>query len=99
MPYDADVSLERYDVEGGRRKPAHGVPAETRDLEAIVTTLEVAAIFLTPTPGATFTRQQLLEEAQRLNGDEVKIREEDLRIVLKKHGFVKYAGGGRLCIR
>ena len=99
MPYDADVSQERYDVEDGRRRRTQRVPAESRDLEAIVTTLEVAAIFLTPTPGATFTRQRLLEEAQKLNGDEVKLREEDLKIVLKKHGFVKSVGGGKLCIR
>ena len=99
MPYDADVSQERYDVEDGRRRRTHSVPAETRDLEAIVTTLEVAAIFLTPTMGATFTRERLLEEAQKLNGDEIKLREEDFRIVLKKHGFIKSAGGGKLCIR
>jgi hypothetical protein len=75
------------------------VTADRRDLEAIVTLLELAAVYLTPTPDATFTVEELLIEAHRLGGDEVRIEVDDVKIVLGKAGFLKKLKGGLLCLK
>jgi hypothetical protein len=63
-----------------------------KDLEAIVTVLQLAAIELTPTAGALFTVTELLAQVRELAGDEINIDESDVRIVLDKSGFLKKEG-------
>jgi hypothetical protein len=69
-------------------------PADPRDLETIVTLLEVAAIFLTPKQGSSFTKEELLIQAQILGGEECRIREDDFNIVFPfcGHLFQKLPG-------
>jgi hypothetical protein len=68
-------------------------PADPRDLEALTTLLELAAIFLTEDPSSTFTAEQLVAEARDIAGDEVKFDENDLRIVLGTAGFLERLDG------
>ena len=67
--------------------------SDRRDLEAIVTLLELAAICLTTGPNVTFTKAQLLAEARRLAGEDIELDESDVNIVLGKAGFLKKIGG------
>lgn len=60
----------------------HATPMHPKDLEAIVTLLEIAAIFLTPAPGALFTLDELVAEAHKIAGAECEIDPKDARIVL-----------------
>lgn len=81
MSYDTDVGQERFSVESGRRARETN-PSRARDLEAIVTLLEVAALSLTAEPGQTFTVEQLIAEARDIAGEDVLLR--DVKIVLEK---------------
>jgi hypothetical protein len=92
MAYDIDVAVERFTVEAGHRKRVGNTPAQARDLETILTILEVAAISLTNVAGATFTRERLIKEARSIGGDEIDLREEDIDIVLHKQSFLKKSG-------
>ncbi|KAB2910495.1 MAG: hypothetical protein F9K40_02520 [Kofleriaceae bacterium] len=85
-----------YDFEtaSNRAPPTPPItPSNRRDLEAIVTLLELAAICLTHAPDADFTTEQLLAEARRLGGEEIHLEENDVRIVLGKAGFLRKVGG------
>jgi hypothetical protein len=63
MPYDFDGAVDRS-------PPQISAPRyEPTDLEAIVMALEIAAINLTPTTGAEFTLDQLLDEVERMDVD------------------------------
>jgi hypothetical protein len=84
-----------YDFESVSDKtpPTPQMPrSDRRDLEAIVTLLELAAIYLTPNPDAEFTVEELLGEAHRLGGADLMLEENDVRIVLGKAGFLKKVG-------
>ena len=94
-----DIGEVVYVSKGDRRQRVKKETINGRDLEAIVTTLEVAALSLSPESDSTFTRDQLIAEAHNLCGDSVTLQDEDIKIVLKKHGFVRRAGKGKLCIR
>ena len=98
MAYDVDVAQERYAIEEGLRRRVNNTSVQARDLETIVTVLEVAALSLTTEPGATFTREHLIEEAHKLSGDEVDLQDEDIKIVLTKQGFLRRVGK-ELCMR
>ena len=98
MAYDVDVAQERYAIEEGRRRRVDSTPAQASDLETIVTVLEVAALSLTSEPGATFSREHLIEEAHKLSGEKVDLQDEDIKIVLSKQGFLKRVGK-ELCMR
>ena len=98
MAYDVDLAQERYAIEEGRRRRVDNTPAQARDLETIVTVLEVAALSLTTEPGATFTREHLIEEAHKVSGEKVDLQDEDIKIVLSKQGFLKRVGK-ELCMR
>jgi hypothetical protein len=74
-------------------------PSDHRDLEAIVTLLELAAIRLTTTPQSEFTAEELIAEARRLGGYEIELDEGDIKIVLGKAGFLKKIPGGRLRLK
>jgi hypothetical protein len=76
MSFDFDEAIDR-------EAPRVGVPSQhPSDLEAIVTLLELAAIFLTPAPGATFTFDALIAQAHEIAGPDCLIQERDARIVL-----------------
>jgi hypothetical protein len=92
MAYDLDVAQERFIAEGGQRVRVSNTPANARDLETILTLLEVAALSLTNVSGATFTHDQLLREARKLGGPGIDLRDEDVGIVLKKQGFLQRSG-------
>lgn len=91
MPYD--VALERYRPTGDEPPRYQNEPVPAKDLEILVTLLEVAAISLTTGPEATFTRDELIEEARRLGGEGIVIDEKDVRIILEKASFVTWTAG------
>ena len=93
MAYDMEA-LDRYDHQGDQPARMGNARVNPRDLEAIVTLLEIAALSLTKSADATFTLKELIEEAKRLGGDEIEIEDKDVRIVLGKFGFLKSVGGG-----
>ena len=72
MSYDSDSAPPRVDTP----------PQHPQDLEAIVTLLELAAIFLTPAPGTLFTFDELIAQAHEIAGPECLIAPRDARIVL-----------------
>jgi hypothetical protein len=97
MSYDVDA-LPKFDI-GKQRFQRHderellaNVPASPKDLEALVTLLEVAALSLTPAPEVAFTYEELLKETRDLCGDEMKVEERDVRIVLEKASFLRKTG-------
>jgi hypothetical protein len=92
MSYDLDTTSDRLST-------PNIVPADRRDLEAIVTLLELAAISLTATPDSTFTSEELIEEARRYGGYEIELDEGDIKIVLGKAGFLKKMGAGRFRLK
>lgn len=98
MAYDVEIADERFVVEGAHRRRASNKSIQPRDLETILTVLEIAAMSLTKTPEATFTPAQLIKEAKEIGGDEVGVREDDIKIVLEKQGFL-YRVGKELRLR
>ncbi|TAJ87896.1 MAG: hypothetical protein EPO10_08565 [Reyranella sp.] len=92
MSYDFDVTIERYSYESGRRQSTTNKVSSGRDLEAIITLLEVAALSLTTEEGATFSREHLIREAREIGGPEIDLRDEDIDIVLQKQGFLARVG-------
>jgi hypothetical protein len=90
-----------YDFEGDDRSPpkvTDYVP-DKHDLEVIVTCLELAAIFLTPSDGSTFTYDELLAQAKDLGGKEFDLDERDVRIVLPFMKTIKKLPGRHLCMK
>lgn len=92
MAYDIDIAEERFAVEGGHRRRVQNVTVQPRDLETILTILEVAALSLMKTPDSTFTAKELIKEAKKIAGDELELREDDINIVLHKQGFLRKVG-------
>lgn len=91
MPYDAEdmrqnePSCETVRPRGHKdRRKVYG-----RDLEAIVTLLELAALELSPEPGVRFARDALLDTARRIGGPSIELEEKDVDIVLRNIGFLK----------
>jgi hypothetical protein len=93
VAYDMDVTLERFAEEAAPpvRRPNS---VNSKDLEAIVTLLEVAALALTNGPDDVFTLQELIETAIEMGGGRVHLDERDVEIVLGKTGFLKKVRGG-----
>lgn len=73
------------------------VPAK-HDLEVIVMCLELAAIFLTPSDGSTFTYDELFAEAKELGGPDFDLDEKDVKIVLPFLKSIKRLPDRRLCL-
>ncbi|GEP61396.1 hypothetical protein [Reyranella soli] len=92
MSYDFDVGSQHYSYETGKRARETNKVVSGRDLEAIVTLLEVAALSLTTEEGATFARERLIAEARELGGSEIELRDEDIDIVLQKQSFLTRVG-------
>jgi hypothetical protein len=87
MPYD--VAIERIVHEGQNSAQLKNEPVASKDLEALVTLLEVAALSLSDNPESTFSRDELIQEARLMAGTEFEIDERDARIVLEKATFVR----------
>ncbi|HEV2678135.1 MAG TPA: hypothetical protein VGV37_26645 [Aliidongia sp.] len=98
MAYDLDIAAERFDLHDGRRVRGNS-RMHSKDLEAIVTLLEIAALSLTVTPESTFTIDELVEEARKFAGTEIDLSELDVKIVLKKSGFLIKIGGREYRLR
>ncbi|HET7084424.1 MAG TPA: hypothetical protein VFI23_06615 [Rhizomicrobium sp.] len=99
MAYDIDIADARFVVEGDHRRRQSNVKVQPRDLETILTILEIAAMSLTTSPNATFSREQLIREAKKIGGDEIDLREDDINIVLAKQGFLKRVNARELRLR
>jgi hypothetical protein len=99
MAYDIDVGQERFANDEGHRTRMSNTHVHPKDLEAIVTLLEIAALSLTTEPDATFTVDRLIDEARKLGGDETDLDDQDAKIVLSKASFVKKVAGGEYCLR
>jgi hypothetical protein len=69
-------------------------PIRSRDLEAIITLMEVAALALTSEPGATFTRKELMAQMHEIGGDDIELDDADIVIVLQqKPSFIERVPG------
>lgn len=87
MSYDSDENQPAPE-------PYYGPPVISRDLEAIVTMLELSAIILSPNSDSMFTREELFREANSL-GTDVCFLNSDMSIVLGMGGIVQRVKGGR----
>lgn len=94
MAYDADIGEERFAVDEEQRGRRKNEAPSSKDLEAIVTLLEIAALSLTTEPGSTFTFEQLVRGAREMGGDDINIDDRDVKIVLQKARFVQQVPGG-----
>lgn len=107
IPVGALVNLEAeekmpYDFDGvpDREPPRLKIqPLQGNDLEAIVTLLELAAIYLTPVPGKEFTWDALFSQVRTIGGDEITIDERDALIVVGYVKFLKKVSGNRFCLK
>lgn len=90
--FDIDVGKERLIPTVGHPRALSNAPVLSRDLEGIVTLLEIAALSLTSEPGDTFTFDRLIQEARKIAGDEIELDERDARIVLQKATFIEKIG-------
>lgn len=95
MSYDFETVTDRRAAPAAT---ADYVP-QSKDLEAIVTLLHLAAIELAPTPEAQFTMEELIATARELGGDEVVIDPADVKIVLGTPGFLKKVNGGKFQLK
>ena len=98
MAYDSEVGQERFSYTAGQPAQRRNSRAYSKDLEAIVTLLEVAALSLTTEPDKTFTLEELLHEARAIGGDEIELDDRDIKIVMEKASFFERVGG-ELCLR
>lgn len=92
MAYDLEVGQERFTSHAGQRNRLTNANTKSKDLETIVTLLEVAALSLTNEPGATFTLEDLIREARLIGGEEIDLEERDIKIVMKKSSFIRKVG-------
>ena len=92
MAYDVAGAELAYDK--GRPVLQKNAPTSPKDLGAIATLLEIAALSLTTEPGKVFTIDDLIRVAQEIGGDDAKFDKNDVKIVLHKAGFVKKVAGG-----
>jgi hypothetical protein len=100
MSYDAEIENEELTYEDGVRVLRKNAKDEAAtDLGVIVTLLEVAALSLTPKPGATFSFEQLVGEARELGGEHFDLNEKDVKNVLKKARFVKKTDKGQYLLK
>lgn len=74
-------------------------PNEARDLEVVVTLLELAALDLTTTTNVMFSRQELFDRARSLGGTQVEVHELDLLIGLRSARFLTRHPGGRYSLK
>jgi hypothetical protein len=90
----ADIATTELAYDTGRLILQKNSPSSPKDLGAIATLLEVAALSLTTEAGKTFTIDDLIREAQEIGGQDAKFDKNDVTIVLRKAGFVNKVAGG-----
>ena len=90
----ADVATTALAYDTGRPVLQKNAPSSPKDLGAIATLLEVAALSLTTELGKVLTIDQLIQEAQEIGGEDAMFDENDVKIVLHKVGFLKKVAGG-----
>lgn len=90
----ADVATTELAYDTGRAILQRNAPSSPKDLGAIATLLEVAALSLTTELGKIITIDDLIREAQEIGGKDAKFDENDVKIVLHKVGFLKKVAGG-----
>ena len=96
VPYD--IGMERFTREDTQPPSLKNAPVPAKDLETLMTLLEVAALSLTTSPDATFALEDLVAEAAIIGGEGIYIDIRDVQIVLSKFGFIeRSAGAFRLC--
>lgn len=83
MAYDLDVGKQQLEYASDRPTLFRNTPKSPKDLGVIITLLEVAALSLTTAPGTTFTLDELIREAQAFAGDDIRLDERDIKIVLR----------------
>ena len=93
MAYDFDVGQERFSYTAGELAQRRNSRAYSKDLEAIITLLEVAALSLTTEPEERFTLEELVREARAIGGDEIELDDRDIKIVMEKANFIENVGG------
>lgn len=93
MSYDDTEHSADVPCTGGHHNPHH------RDLEAIVTLLELAALELTPTAGTSFTRDELFARAMEIGGEDFPMLGVDLPIVFRGVNFLRHECGGRWSLK
>ena len=93
MAYDFEVGQERYSYTAEQPAQLRNSRAFSKDLEAIVTLLEVAALSLTTEPDKAFTLEELVREARAIGGEEIELDDRDIKIVMEKVSFIEHVGG------
>ena len=90
-----------YDFDGADRSPPEvtGPTPDPKDLEVIVTLLQLAALELTPEPDMSFTFEDLLKQALVIGGSEVVLDSVDVQVVFPFLGFLKKLPGGRYSLK
>lgn len=94
MSYDFDGCTDRDPP-----KLVSDYRPDPRDLEVLVTALQLAAIELSPVTTATFTAAELFAVARSTAGEDCPIYERDLRIILPTCKFLRRLHGGRYRLR
>ena len=69
-----------------------------KDLEAIVTVMDIAALCLTTKAGDTFTFEEMFAEMNELGGPDLQFEERDVRTVLATYPMISKQGT-RLSLR
>ncbi|HEY8097439.1 MAG TPA: hypothetical protein VIE65_15275 [Methylobacter sp.] len=89
-----------YDHQDGNVDPPHidAPRIYPKDLESIVTYIELASIFLTNKPGAEFTVEQLISEIRKIGGDDAPA-DSDVKIVLPFMKSLERVRGGRIRVQ
>lgn len=72
--------------------PRKAEKVSPRDLEAIVTVMDIAALCLTNAPDDTFTFEQLFAEMNNLGGPDLQFEERDVRTVLATYPMIAKQG-------
>ena len=99
MAYDMDIRNQRYDQDPNGRLRLSNEPVPSKDLEALVTLLEVAALSLTTSQDTTFTYEELFNEAREYAGDQFDLDKKDVNIILEKASFIKKLSQHEFCLR
>lgn len=83
MPYNEDI---HYYMENAVLNPQPLVNG--RDLEVIVSLMEMAVIELTTGPGVMFTKDQMYTLMREIIGPDTELLDVDLDIVLRNSGYL-----------
>lgn len=93
MAYDFDENPDAHAVSAPRKDEPKADPKDKvspRDLEAIVTMMDIAALCLTDEAGATFTFEQMFAQMNELSG--LQFEERDVRTVLATYPMIAKQG-------